>query len=99
MAQLGGAIVESIAMDYGRSEVVSRISDPLWFQSFGEVLGMDWHSSGITTSVMGALKKSVNLRSKDLGIHICGGRGRHSRKTPSEPLALGDKIGLNAEAS
>ena len=97
MAQLGGAIVESIVMNYGRSEFVRRISDPLWFQSFGAVLGMDWHSSGITTSVMGALKKSINVRSNELGIYICGGRGRHSRKTPSELLAIGEKTGLNAD--
>jgi len=78
MARLGGAIVESIVLDYGRSEVIKRISDPLWFQSFGAVLGMDWHSSGITTSVMGALKKSLNPLSDELGIYICGGGGKHS---------------------
>ncbi len=95
MSLLGGAIVESIILEYGRPEILKRISDPLWFQSFGAVLGMDWHSSGITTSVMGALKKAINPRSKELGIYICGGRGRHSRKTPVELLNIGDQTGLD----
>jgi len=95
MSRLGGAIVEAIVLDYGQSEMLKRLSDPTWFQAFGCVLGMDWHSSGITTSVMGALKRSVNPMSKDLGIFICGGRGKHSRNTPAELLALGDKTGLD----
>lgn len=96
MATLGLAIVETIAMEYGRSEVIRRLADPFWFQSLGCVMGMDWHSSGITTSVMGALKKSVNPRSKELGIYICGGKGRHSRETPNELLRLGNITGLDA---
>jgi uncharacterized protein len=95
MTFLGGAIIESILQDYGRAEVLKRLSDPLWFQSFGCVLGMDWHSSGITTSVMGALKRAINPRSNELGIFICGGRGRHSRNTPSELLKVADRTGLN----
>lgn len=95
MAKLGGAIIEAIAMDYGRSEVITRLSDPAWFQSLGCVLGMDWHSSGITTSVMGALKSALNPMANDLGIYVCGGRGKHSRKTPDELLAIADKTGLN----
>jgi uncharacterized protein len=95
MSKLGGAIIEAIAQDYGRPEVLSRISDPLWFQAFGCVLGMDWHSSGITTSVMGALKKALNPRFNDLGIYIAGGKGRYSRQTPSELIALADRTGLN----
>jgi uncharacterized protein len=95
MTKLGGAIVESIVLEYGKSEVLKRLSDPLWFQALGCVLGMDWHSSGITTSVMGALKKAVNPMSKDLGIYICGGRGKHSKQTPSELIALAEKTGLN----
>jgi hypothetical protein len=95
MSKLGGAIVESIALQYGRSEVLSRISDPLWFQAFGCVLGMDWHSSGITTSVMGALKKALNPRFGEMGIYICGGKGRYSRQTPSELIALSERTGLN----
>lgn len=98
MSLLGGAIIEAIAYEYGTAEVLRRISDPLWFQSFGCVLGMDWHSSGITTSVMGALKRSVNPKSRDLGIYICGGRGKHSRKTPAELLTIADKTGLNGDA-
>ncbi len=98
MAKLGGAIIEAIAMDYGRSEVITRLSDPAWFQSLGCVLGMDWHSSGITTSVMGALKSALNPMANDLGIYVCGGRGKHSRKTPDELLAIADKTGLNGTA-
>ena len=97
MSSLGRAIVESIILEYGKSEVLKRLSDPLWFQSFGAVLGMDWHSSGITTSVMGALKRSITPVAYDLGIYICGGRGRHSRQTPSELVKVGDATGLNAD--
>ena len=95
MSKLGGAIVETLVMDYGTAEVLRRLSDPFWFQSLGCVMGMDWHSSGITTSVMGALKKAINPRSKELGIYICGGRGKHSRKTPDELLAIADKTGMD----
>ena len=95
MSRLGGAIVEAIVMEYGRSEFLRRMSDPFWFQSLGCVLGMDWHSSGITTSVMNALKKSVNLRSDDLGIYICGGRGKSSRQTPAELLSVAERTGLD----
>jgi hypothetical protein len=95
MSKLGGAIVEAIVMDYGRNEVLSRMSDPLWFQALGCVLGMDWHSSGITTSVMGALKKALNPKFNDLGIYIAGGKGKYSRQTPTELLQLGDRTGLN----
>ncbi len=98
MTLLGGAIVEAIMLEYGRPEVLKRLSDPLWFQSFGCVLGMDWHSSGITTSVMGALKKAVNPKARELGIYICGGRGKHSRKTPAELLEVAEKTGLNGDA-
>lgn len=95
MSTLGGAIIESVILEYGRAEVMSRISDPLWFQSLGCVLGMDWHSSGITTSVMGALKKALNPKFNELGIYICGGKGRHSRQTPAELIALSERTGLN----
>jgi hypothetical protein len=97
MSTLGGAIIECVISDFGTSEVLRRISDPFWFQALGCVLGMDWHSSGITTSVMGALKKAVNPRSKELGLYICGGRGKHSRNTPNELLLLADQTGLNGE--
>jgi uncharacterized protein len=95
MSALGGAIIESIVLQYGKSAVLTRLSDSFWFQAFGCVLGMDWHSSGITTSVMGALKKAVNPKFKELGIYICGGKGRYSRQTPSELLSLADRTGLN----
>jgi hypothetical protein len=97
MSLLGGAIVEAIVMDYGKSAVLSRLSDPFWFQAFGCALGMDWHSSGITTSVMGALKRSLNPKFRDLGIYICGGKGRHSRQTPNELIAVSQKTGLNGD--
>lgn len=96
MAQLGLAITESIITEYGKSEILRRLSDPFWFQSFGAVLGMDWHSSGITTSVMGALKRAVNPHSKELGIYICGGKGRFSRETPAELLKIGERTGMDA---
>lgn len=95
MSALGGAIIEAIVLDYGKSEALRRLSDPLWFQSFGCVLGMDWHSSGITTSVMGALKKAIQPKSKELGIYICGGKGKYSKQTPSELLAIANKTGLD----
>ncbi len=97
MAKLGRAIIESIVIDYGKSEVIKRLSDPAWFQSLGCVLGMDWHSSGITTSVMGALKSSINPISHELGIYICGGRGKYSRKTPDELIHIANKTGLNGD--
>jgi len=95
MAKLGLAVVETIVMDYGKNEVLTRISDPFWFQSLGAVMGMDWHSSGITTSVMGALKRAINPHSRELGIYICGGKGNHSRETPNELLKIGEKTGLD----
>lgn len=94
MASMGLAITESILLNYGSSEFIRRISDPFWFQSLGAALGMDWHSSGITTSVMGSLKQAINPRSSELGIYICGGRGKHSRKTPDELLKIADTVGL-----
>lgn len=96
MAKLGLAVTESIIAEYGRSMFLQKLSDPFWFQSLGAVMGMDWHSSGITTSVLGALKKSINPYSKDLGIYICGGKGNHSRNTPGELLSIGEQTGLDA---
>lgn len=97
MSALGGAIAEAIVLEYGRAALLQRLSDPFWFQSLGCVLGMDWHSSGITTSVMGALKGSINRRSSDLGIFICGGKGKHSRNTPAELFKIADGTGLNGD--
>jgi hypothetical protein len=98
MTLLGTAIVEAVLDEYGRSEVLTRLSDPFWFQALGAVLGMDWHSSGITTSVMGALKRGLNPRAHALGIYICGGRGKHSRLTPHEILTIADTHGLPGDA-
>lgn len=97
MAKLGLAITESIITEYGKEEILRRLSDPFWFQSFGAVMGMDWHSSGITTSVMGALKKAVNPHAKQLGLYICGGKGKFSKETPAELLKIGDSTGLNGD--
>jgi len=98
MVALGTAITESVIHHYGRAAFLSRLSDPFWFQAFGSVLGMDWHSSGITTSVMGALKKGLNPRAHELGLYICGGRGRHSRNTPQELRALAERTSLDGDA-
>ena len=95
MARLGFAITEAIITEYGKEEFLCRMSDPFWFQSFGAVMGMDWHSSGITTSVLGALRRAINPHSKELGLYICGGKGKFSRQTPSELFAIADKTGLN----
>jgi len=95
MAALGGAIVEAMVWHYGRGEFIARLSDPWWFQAFGCVLGMDWHSSGVTTSVLGALKRSLNPLSRELGIYICGGRGGRARRTPDELNAAAEANGLD----
>ena len=98
MATLGAVITEAIIHHYGRDAFLERLAHPFWFQSFGAVMGMDWHSSGITTSVIGALKRGLAPKSAELGIHVCGGRGKHSRKTPDELLALGNKVGFDGTA-
>lgn len=97
MMVLGTLITESIIDNYGVDEVLVRLSDPLWFQSFGAVMGMDWHSSGITTSVMYALKRGLNPRAKELGLYVCGGRGKYSRQTLDELAAISEQTGLNGE--
>ncbi|HEY8538895.1 MAG TPA: DUF763 domain-containing protein [Steroidobacteraceae bacterium] len=98
MAALGRVIVEAIVHHYGRDEVLRRLAHPFWFQSFGAVMGMDWHSSGITTSVLGALKRGLAPVAHELGIFVCGGKGAHSRKTPAELDAIGERTGLDANA-
>jgi hypothetical protein len=97
MTKLGTAISENVLLHYGPSELLSRLSDPFWFQALGCVMGMDWHSSGITTSVMGALKRGLNFRAHELGVYICGGRGKHSRKTPDELRFFADTASLQGE--
>lgn len=98
MARLGAVIVEAIIVEYGRDELMRRLAHPFWFQSLGCVMGMDWHSSGITTSVIGALKRGLMPLSNELGLHVCGGRGRYSRQTPAELVAIGERVGLNGDA-
>ena len=98
MTRLGSAISESIVYHYGVPELLSRLSDPCWFQALGSVMGMDWHSSGITTSVLGALKRGLNPRVRDLGVYVCGGRGKHSRKTPDELREFASARGLDGES-
>ncbi|MGJ0510138.1 MAG: DUF763 domain-containing protein [Methylocystis sp.] len=98
MTRLGAVIAEAIVHHYGREEFLRRLAHPFWFQSFGAVMGMDWHSSGITTSVIGALKRGLAPLSGELGIHVCGGRGRHSRQTPMELATIGARVGFDGEA-
>ncbi|HEY0748355.1 MAG TPA: DUF763 domain-containing protein [Steroidobacteraceae bacterium] len=96
MAALGRVIVEAIVQEYGRDELLRRLAHPFWFQSFGAVMGMDWHSSGITTSVVGALKRGLAPIQHELGVYVCGGKGSHSRKTPQELMEVGERTGLDA---
>jgi uncharacterized protein len=98
MTRLGAVMSEAIVHHYGRDELLRRLANPFWFQSFGAVMGMDWHSSGITTSVIGALKRGLAPLEGELGIHVCGGRGKHSRQTPHELLTIGDRVGFDGEA-
>jgi hypothetical protein len=98
MTRLGAVITEAIVHHYGRDELLRRLAHPFWFQSFGAVMGMDWHSSGITTSVIGALKRGLAPLQNELGIHVCGGRGRYSRQTPHELVTIGDRVGFDGLA-
>ena len=95
MTKLSTAIAESVLYQYSQSELLTRLSDPFWFQAFGSVMGMDWHSSGITTSVLSALKRGLNPRSHELGVYVCGGRGKHSRETPAELLNVAERLGFD----
>ena len=98
MTRLGSVMSEAIVHHYGRDELLRRLAHPFWFQSFGAVMGMDWHSSGITTSVIGALKRGLTPLAGELGIHVCGGRGKHSRQTPHELASIGDRVGFDGSA-
>src|ERR1051326_3409001 len=98
MTRLGAVISQAIVHHYGRDEFLRRLAHPFWFQSFGAVMGMDWHSSGITTSVLGALKRGLSPLSGELGLHVCGGRGKHSRLTPGELVAIGERVGFDGAA-
>src|SRR3979411_814464 len=97
-ASLGAIVCQAIVHHYGRDELLRRLAHPFWFQSFGAVMGMDWHSSGITTSVIGALKRGLTPLQNELGIFVCGGRGKHSRQTPQELVAIADRTGLDGAA-
>src|ERR1700712_4009225 len=98
MGRLGFAITEAVINEYGADELLRRLANPFWFQSLGAVMGMDWHSSGITASVIGALKRGLTPLQKELGIHVCGGRGKHSRQTPHELVAIGERVGFDGAA-
>src|SRR3954466_14915451 len=95
MARLGAVMAQAIVHHYGRDELLRRLAHPFWFQSFGAVMGMDWHSSGITTSVIGALKRGLAPLRNELGIHVCGGRGKYSRQTPHELVAIAERVGFD----
>src|SRR5262245_7460584 len=97
MNRLGGGIRETVCPEYSASAFPSRLSDLFWFQAIDAVMGMDWHSSGITTSVMGALKRGLVPRADELGVHVCGGRGRFSRNTPQELLNVAERRGLDGD--
>src|SRR5262245_33121423 len=98
MTRLGAIVCQAIVHHYGRDELLRRLAHPFWFQSFGAVMGMDWHSSGITTSVIGALKRGLKPLEGELGIFVCGGRGKHSRKTPQELVTIGERTGHDGAA-
>ena len=98
MSSVGAVIAQAIVHHYGRDEFLQRLSHPFWFQSFGAVMGMDWHSSGITTSVIGALKRGLAPLGSELGIYVCGGRGKHSRQTPHELVTIGERAGFDGAA-
>lgn len=95
MTRLGAVIAQAIVHHYGRQEFLRRLASPFWFQSFGAVMGMDWHSSGITTSVIGALKRGLTPLENEIGVYVCGGRGKHSKTTPGELIAIGDRVGID----
>lgn len=96
MAALGRVIAEALVLEYGRDELLRRLAHPFWFQSFGAVMGMDWHSSGITTSVIAALKRGLAPLQRELGIYVCGGKGAQSRRTPHELFEVAETTGVDA---
>lgn len=95
MVKLSRAIIEVAVIEKGANEFLCRISDPFWFQAFGSVLGFDWHSSGVTTTVCGAMKQGTKDISKELGIYFCGGKGRASRKTPVQIQKISERLSMN----
>src|SRR3989475_10743544 len=95
MVRLSREIVIYLASEYGARDVLRRLSDPYWFQAFGCVLGFDWPSSGVTTTVCGALKEGLAKRGNELGVFVAGGMGKVSRRTPHELLEYGSRTGLD----
>src|SRR5947209_9530442 len=96
MVEMAGAIATLIVRDGGPLELLRRLSDPFWFQAFGCVLGFDWHSSGVTTTVCGALKEAARRYGPDLGVIVCGGKGATSLKTPDDIRRACDRTGDDA---
>ena len=99
MKLLSAAIAEVVCVEFGPRELLCRLADPVWFQAFGAVLGFDWHSSGLTTVVCGALKEGAAARQGELGLFFAGGKGAASRRTPAEIAAAGERYGLPAQAA
>ena len=97
MGKMGSAIIESVAQNYGKSEVLTRLSDPNWFQALGAVMGMQWNSSGVTATVLGSLKRRVNPMASDLGIYILGGKGRYAWNAPKQIRSVSNKHGLKGD--
>jgi len=97
MKRLSREIVVWVVREYGPGEMLARLSDPYWFQALGCVLGFDWHSSGLTTTVCGALKEGIAGLESDLGLFIAGGKGGRSRKTPAEIESFGDRISVDPQ--
>ena len=97
MTRLSRAIIEVIVIEHGPEQFLQRIADPFWFQAFGSVLGFDWHSSGLTTTVCGAMKEGLKETSDDLGLYLCGGKGRISRNTPQEIEKKADKRSFSSK--
>jgi len=97
MGLMGSSIIESVVQNYGKSEVLTRLSNPNWFQAFGAVMGMQWNSSGVTASVLGSLKRKINPRAHDLGIYIIGGKGKYSYYAPNQIKRVADKHGLKGD--
>jgi len=95
MVKLAREITIAIVSDFGGEEMLRRLSHPYWFQAFGCILGYDWHSSGVTTTLCGALKEGIKGLETDLGLFIAGGKGRTSRRTPSEIEGWGELLSLN----
>ena len=94
MGRVGDAVVESIVHNYGKSEVLTRMSDPNWFQALGALMGMHWNSSGVTAVVMGSLKPHINRKASDLGLYILGGKGKQMQFTNRQIDRVSDRHGL-----